>query len=90
MKRRYLQRNQRQKFRRSQWFSMSEAQDISIKHASAWAKEMTEVVFLPRLKKIVSETPNPYDDVVLGALEPVIRDALAKDFLKKLVPPKVG
>lgn len=70
---------------------MSQVQEIVIKHAAACAKELTEVVFLPKAKQFVSETPNPYDDVVLGALEPVIRDALQKDFLKKLLPaPKVA
>lgn len=70
---------------------MSQAQEIITKHLAACAKELTEVVFLPRAKEFVAGTPNPYDDVVLGALEPVIRDALQKDFLKKLLPqPKVA
>lgn len=69
---------------------MNPTQDIILKHAKACAKELTEVVFLPKAKQFVSETPNPYDDVVLGALEPIIREALEKDFLKKLLPIKVG
>lgn len=69
---------------------MSKSQDIIVKHASACAKELYEVVVLPRAKEIVAASPTPYDDIVLGAIEPAIREALEKDLLKKLLPaPKV-
>lgn len=67
-----------------------EAKDIVLKHAQACAKELAKEIYLPKIRKIVSETPNPYDDVVLGALEPLIADALEKDFLAKLTPVKVA
>lgn len=69
---------------------MSQVEDIIKKHALACAKELAEQVFLPKAKKFVSETPSQYDDVVFGALEPLIREALEKDFLKKLLPQKAS
>lgn len=69
---------------------MSQAEEIFKKHALACAKELTEVVYLPKAKEFVSKTPNAYDDVFLGAIEPIIREALEKDFLKRLLPtPKI-
>lgn len=68
---------------------MSQVHEIIKKHLAACARELCEVEYLPRAKKIVAETPTPVDDVILGALEPVIREALEKDFIKKLIPSKV-
>lgn len=66
-----------------------EAKDIVLKHAQACAKELAKEIYLPKIRKVVADSPNPYDDVVLGALEPLIADALEKDFVAKLAP-KVG
>lgn len=65
------------------------AQEIVLKHAQACAKELAKEIYLPKIRKVVADSPNPYDDVVLGALEPLIADALEKDFVGKLSP-KVG
>lgn len=67
-----------------------DAKTIVLKHAQACAKELAKEIYLPKIRKVVSETPNPYDDVVLGALEPLIVDALEKDFTKKLSVIAVG
>lgn len=65
---------------------MSQAEEIVKKHVLACAKELTEVIYLPKAKEFVSKTPNTLDDVFVGAIEPLIREALEKDFLKKLLP----
>lgn len=59
---------------------------IVLKHMQACAKELAKEIYLPKIRKVVADSPNPYDDVVLGALEPLIADALEKDFVKKLAP----
>lgn len=61
---------------------------IIAKHLQACAKELTKEIYLPKIRKMVADSPNPYDDVVLGALEPLIADALEKDFAAKLLKPK--
>ena len=66
-----------------------EAKEIVLKHAQACAKELAKEIYLPKIRKVVADSPNPYDDVVLGALEPLIADELEKDFVAKLAP-KVG
>ena len=66
-----------------------EAKEIVLKHAQACAKELAKEIYLPKIRKVVADSPNPYDDVVLGALEPLIADVLEKDFVAKLAP-KVG
>lgn len=67
-----------------------DAKEIVLKHAQACAKELAKEVYLPKIRKVVADSPNPYDDVVLGALEPLIASALETDFIKKLTAPKVA
>jgi hypothetical protein len=61
-----------------------DAKAIVLKHAEACAKELAVEIYLPKIRKVVSDTPNKYDDVVLAALEPLIAEALKKDFAAKL------
>ncbi len=63
--------------------------EISKKYAQAYAKEAANEVFIPWLKAKAAATPTPFDDVFIGALEPMIQELLEKDFMKKTVAPKV-
>lgn len=69
---------------------MSKMSEIAKKHGAAFATEVIEEVLIPALKAHAESTKTPYDDMAIGVLEPIIREALEADFIKKLLPAKVG
>ena len=59
-----------------------DAVEVLKKHAKALAKDMVLVVAEPALQKVVSDSKNPYDDILFAATKEPIKAALLEQIEK--------
>ena len=53
-----------------------EAKNILLPAAKAYAKVLIKDIAIAALKEVVADSSNPYDDMLLAAIEPVINQKL--------------